>query len=35
LIAGAGSAAPEGCEHWTLQLLADRVVELKLADTRF
>lgn len=33
LIAEACSAAPEGRECWTLQLLADRVVELKLADS--
>lgn len=33
LIAEACSAAPVGCERWTLQLLADRVVELKLADS--
>ncbi len=32
LIAEACSTAPGGREHWTLQLLADRVVELKLAD---
>jgi transposase len=33
LIAEACSKAPEGRESWTLQLLADRVVELKLADS--
>ncbi len=33
LIAEACSAAPGGREHWTLRLLADRVVELKLADS--
>ena len=33
LIAEACSAAPGGREHWTLQLLADRVVELKLAGS--
>jgi transposase len=33
LIAEACSQAPEGREHWTLQLLADRVVELRLADS--
>ena len=33
LIAEACSAAPTGREHWTLQLMADRVVELKLADS--
>ena len=32
LIAEACSQAPDGRERWTLQLLADRVVELKLAD---
>jgi transposase len=32
LIAEACSQAPDGRECWTLQLLADRVVELKLAD---
>jgi transposase len=33
LIAEACSAAPEGRERWTLQLLAERVVELKLVDS--
>ena len=33
LIAEACSQAPDGRKHWTLQLLADRVVELKLADS--
>lgn len=33
LIAEACSAAPEGRERWTLQLLADRVVELKLVES--
>ena len=33
LIAEACSPAPGGREHWTLQLLADRVVELQLAET--
>ena len=32
LIAFACSAAPEGHTHWTLQLLADQVVELEFAD---
>jgi transposase len=32
LIAEACSSAPEGRQRWTLSLLADRVVELKLAD---
>lgn len=32
LIAEACSAAPEGRQRWTLSLLADRVVELKLAE---
>jgi hypothetical protein len=31
LIAGACTPAPEGRERWTLQLLADRGVELPLA----
>jgi transposase len=33
LIAEACSPAPGGREHWTLQLLADRAVELQLAET--
>ena len=33
LVAVACSAAPEERVHWTLQLLADQVVELKLADS--
>jgi len=33
LIAEACSVAPDGREHGSLQLLADRVVELKLADS--
>ena len=33
LIAEACSKAPDGRKHWTLQLLADRVVELKLAES--
>ena len=33
LIAIACSAAPEGHAHWTLQLLADQVVELEFADS--
>lgn len=33
LIAEACSQAPEGRKQWTLQLLADRVVELKLVET--
>jgi transposase len=33
LIAEACSPAPEGRKHWTLQLLADRVVELHLAES--
>jgi transposase len=32
LIAEACSPAPGGREHWTWQLLADRVVELQLAE---
>jgi hypothetical protein len=31
LIAEACTVAPEGYERWTLQLLADRAVELQLA----
>jgi transposase len=33
LVATACSEAPEGQEHWTMQLLADRLVELKLVET--
>lgn len=33
LIAEACSSAPSGRTRWTLQLLADRIVELKLADS--
>lgn len=33
LVAEACSAAPEGREHWTVRLLAGRVVELGLADS--
>lgn len=33
LIAEACSTAPEGRERWTLELLADRVVVLKLAES--
>lgn len=33
LIAEACSAAPDGRKRWTLQLLADRVIELKLAES--
>lgn len=33
LIAEACSAAPEGRQHWTLQLLADRGVALGLAES--
>ena len=33
LIALACSDAPEGHEHWTLQLLADKAVELGLVET--
>jgi transposase len=33
LIAEACSQAPEGRKQWTLQLLADRIVELQLADS--
>ena len=33
LIALACSDAPEGHDHWTLQLLADRMVELELVES--
>lgn len=33
LIALACSAAPEGRQEWTMQLLADRLVELKIVET--
>ncbi len=33
LIAEACSTAPDGQKRWTLQLLADRVIELKLAES--
>lgn len=33
LVAEACSKAPDGRKHWTLQLLADRVVALKLASS--
>ena len=33
LVAVACSPAPEGRAHWTLRLLANQVVELKLADS--
>ena len=33
LIAEACAKAPQGRQRWTLQLLADRVVQLKLADS--
>jgi transposase len=33
LIALACSAAPEGREAWTMQLLADKLVELKVVDS--
>lgn len=33
LIAVACSKAPEGHDHWTLRLLADKTVELGLADS--
>jgi transposase len=32
LVALACSAPPAGREHWTMQLLADRLVELQVAD---
>ena len=33
LVATACSEAPEGREHWTMQLLADRLIELKIVET--
>jgi transposase len=33
LVATACSPAPEGRERWTLQLLADKLVELKVVDS--
>lgn len=33
LIALACSEAPEGRTHWTMQLLADRLVELQIIDS--
>ena len=33
LVALACSAPPEGREHWTMQLLADRLVELKIVES--
>jgi hypothetical protein len=33
LVALACTKAPEGHTHWTLQLLADKVVELELVDS--
>ena len=33
LVATACSDAPEGRAHWTMQLLADRLVELKVVDS--
>ena len=33
LVAEACSTAPDGQKRWTLQLLADRVIELKLAES--
>lgn len=33
LVATACSSAPEGRSRWTLQLLADRLVELKVVDS--
>jgi hypothetical protein len=29
----AGSEAPEGTTRWTLQMIADRLVELKVVDS--
>jgi transposase len=33
LVATACSSAPEGRSRWTLQLLADKLVELKVVDS--
>jgi hypothetical protein len=33
VIALACSDAPDGADHWTMQLLADKLVELKVVDT--
>jgi len=33
LVATACSSAPEGCSDWTLQLLADRLIECDIVDT--
>ena len=33
IIALACSAAPEGCSRWTLRLLADKAVELRIVDS--
>jgi transposase len=33
LVALACSDAPEGREHWTMQLLTDRLVQLELVDS--
>jgi transposase len=33
LVAEACSKAPEGHAHWTMQLLADRLIELKLVES--
>ena len=33
LVATACSEPPEGREHWTMQLLADRLVELKVVES--
>lgn len=33
LVASACSKAPEGASHWTLQLLSDRLVELKIVES--
>jgi len=33
IVAIACSDAPEGRDHWTLQLIADRLVELKVVDS--
>jgi hypothetical protein len=33
LVQLACSAPPEGYEHWTLQLLADHLIELEVVET--
>jgi transposase len=33
VMATAGSAAPDGHDHWTLRLLAEQVVKLEFAES--